>query len=246
MKIIFSPTKSQNISDIKTEHKKTNIIFAKESEFIFDILKKHSDDDIIKIFKTSVKKTNEIKSYYNKQTNHRIPALMLYSGTSFRQLEIKKYSTKEFNYAQKTLRILSAAYGLLRPFDDIVPHRLDMGDKIFIQESKYKNLYDFWGNKISSQCSAREPIINLASAEYSKMINFDNSLNIINIHFLLKTKDKYTTVAMHAKKQRGKMLDYMIKNNLDNPTDLHNYSSDNFIFDDKKSDEQNYFFIMQK
>ena len=62
-------------------------------------------------------------------------------------LASKGISIDDFDYAQNHLRILSGLYGLLRPLDLIQPYRLEMGTKI--DNPSGKNLYQFWGSKIS-------------------------------------------------------------------------------------------------
>ena len=93
---------------------------------------------------------------------------------------------------QENLRIISGLYGLLKPLDKIMPYRLEMGTKLKI--NGYKNLYEFWGNKITDQllneCNKEDVIVNLASNEYSKAINLNSFENVLTPVFKdFKRKD---------------------------------------------------------
>ena len=50
---------------------------------------------------------------------------------------------EEFNYVKSHLKILSGFYGVLNPFDGVVPYRLEMQAKLKVDNNK--NLYEFWG-----------------------------------------------------------------------------------------------------
>ena len=80
------------------------------------------------------------------------------------------FSNSEFDYISNYLRILlSGFYGILKPFDGIVPYRLEMQAKLAIGNDK--NLYSFWGDTLYKELTKDTNIIlNLASKEYSKTI----------------------------------------------------------------------------
>ena len=70
------------------------------------------------------------------------PALFVFQGDVYQGLQADTFNKKDITFAQKHLRILSGLYGELRPLDVIKPYRLEMGTKL--QNSKGKNLYEFW------------------------------------------------------------------------------------------------------
>ena len=67
---------------------------------------------------------------------------------STKEFQFKDFNKDDFLFAQKSLRILSGLYGILKPLDLIQPYRLEMGTQL--QIGKYKNLYDFWGDEITN------------------------------------------------------------------------------------------------
>lgn len=240
MKIIFSPSKSQQISSYFTYTRKTKPKYESLAQDLLMHIKKYLIPELQKMFKTSEAKTQEILSFYNITETQ--PAIDTFTGTSFNQLELHHYGSEEKKYLQDHLIILSALYGVLRPADAISPYRLDMKDTIDIP-IKEKNLYAFWNDKVNNYFKNEDIIINLASEEYSKMIDSKISAQIITIHFLVKSKEKYKSIAVYAKQQRGKLLNYMIQQQISEVVDLKKYFSDNFYYDKNKSDKNNYYFV---
>ena len=86
-----------------------------------------------------------------------------------------EFSKLDLDFSQNHLRILSGLYGLLRPLDLIQPYRLEMGSNL--KNDKGHNLYQYWSDIVSNNLnldlekSKYNKIINLASVEYSKVIN---------------------------------------------------------------------------
>ena len=132
---------------------------------------------------------------------------------------------------------------MLKPLDLIKPYRLEMGT--LLKNKNGKNLYDFWGNKItdslnsSLEKSNSNFLLNLASNEYFKSIN-DKKIKvpIINIKFLDKKKETYKIISFFAKKARGAMAAFVIKNKIRNTNDLKDFNSFGYVFDDSRSEKE--------
>jgi len=152
-------------------------------------------------------------------------------------------SLDDFEFAQGHLRMLSGLYGVIRPLDLIQPYRLEMGTKL--KNSQGKNLYEFWGDQISQVLNEDEPdvIINLASNEYFKGID-KKSLNakIINIVFKELKNDVYKIIGIYAKRARGLMVNYMIKNRLTEPELLKSFNVEGYQFRQEMSDDLTWVF----
>jgi cytoplasmic iron level regulating protein YaaA (DUF328/UPF0246 family) len=106
-----------------------------------------------------------------------------------------------------------------------------MGTKLSNPEGK--NLYEFWGDKISLMLNQDEAeiIINLASNEYFKGIQQKSlKAKIINIVFKEFKGDKYKIIGIYAKRARGLMVQYIIKNRIENPQDLKAFTMENYRF----------------
>ena len=62
-------------------------------------------------------------------TQNLTPAIIAFTGLQYQHMAPDVFTDAGLAYIQKHLRILSGFYGLLRPFDGIVPYRLGMGDR---------------------------------------------------------------------------------------------------------------------
>jgi cytoplasmic iron level regulating protein YaaA (DUF328/UPF0246 family) len=86
-------------------------------------------------------------------------------------------------------------------------------------------------------------MINLASKEYSKLLENIAQDKIITIHFLVQNEGVLKSISVFAKQQRGKLLNFMIQKRIKDYTLIKNYESDGYLFDQTKSDKNNYYFV---
>ncbi len=167
-------------------------------------------------------------------------ALLTFQGDVYSAITTLNYEDAELNFAQNHLRILSGLYGILRPLDLIQPHRLEMGSKF--RPKPDINLYQLWKERVTSSLnetlsSMETPIlINLASTEYSRVVD-KRWLNapIINVAFKQWQNGKLRTIAIYAKRARGAMVEYILRNRLERLSDLYSFNHDNYLFDEGAS-----------
>lgn len=170
-----------------------------------------------------------------------------FTGEVYRGLDATTLGADEIEYAQKSIRILSGLYGILKPLDGICPYRLEMGTKL-PNDWSVKNLYQFWGTQLTdyleSELSQNDAIINLASKEYSKVLDLKRlSQPIITPVFKDYKNGKLKTIMMYAKKARGTMTRYIIQNEIENVDDLKHFNIDSYRFDDNLSSKTEWVFI---
>ena len=171
------------------------------------------------------------------------PALLAFKGDVYVGMDVNRYSERDFTRAQKTLRILSGLHGVLRPLDLIQPYRLEMGTKLI--NNKGKNLYEFWGVGVSEVLNEDESelIINLASNEYFKSIDKKAlKADILNIAFKEKKGDIYKIIGIFAKRARGLMVNYIIRNRLNEPEALKDFTDEGYQFSSEFSDNATWVF----
>ena len=166
-------------------------------------------------------------------------AVLAFNGDVYTGLEAESFSEKDFDYAQAHLRILSGLYGLLKPLDLMMPYRLEMGTKL--ENPRGANLYQFWGdiitNKLnevidSANANSDSPyLVNLASTEYFKSVK-KKQLNatIITPAFKDWKNGQYKMISFFAKKARGMMVQYMIKNKVETMDDLLKFKMDGYEY----------------
>ena len=167
------------------------------------------------------------------------PASLMFSGDTYLGLDAPTLSAKDITYAQDHLMIISGLYGKLRPFDLVRPFRLDMGTKL--QTPRGKNLYEFWGDKISDafiqqmQDTKSKALVNLASIEYFKAAKSDhlakNGIRVITPSFKeIRDNGDIKIMSMFAKRARGSMARWVVENRVTNPKDLKDFNVGGYTF----------------
>jgi cytoplasmic iron level regulating protein YaaA (DUF328/UPF0246 family) len=167
-------------------------------------------------------------------------ALLAFNGDVYTGLDASSFSQDDFDYAQQHLRILSGLYGVLRPLDLIQAYRLEMGTKLDIGDSK--NLYQFWDDRISNKINEAintqgdNVLVNLASNEYFKAVK-PKSINaeIYTPVFQDCKNGQYKVISFYAKKARGMMARYILKNQLTEVSQLQKFDTAGYQFSPQKS-----------
>ena len=164
------------------------------------------------------------------------PALFAFKGDVYSGIESDNFSNADLAYAQDHLRILSGLYGALRPMDLIQPYRLEMKTKL--KNPRGEDLYQFWGNQITDSLNTllaeqqEAVLVNLASNEYYKSVK-PKQINgrILNIDFK-ETKDgKTRIIAFYAKKARGMMADFILRNRIEKAEDVKSFDTAGYRYD---------------
>ncbi|MBE8190288.1 MAG: peroxide stress protein YaaA [Candidatus Thioglobus sp.] len=247
MLAIISPSKTQDFSPSGiSQHTQTRQI--QQSEELIKLLKSLTTTEISALMKISDKLAKlNFERFQNFVTplnlHNSKQALLAFKGDVFAGIDAPNLSAADLDFAQQHLRMLSGLYGVLRPLDLILPYRLEMGCKL--ANNQGKNLYQFWGDKISKVLNEDEPevIINLASNEYFKGIQQKSlSPKIINISFKEFKNDTYKIIGIYAKRARGLMVNYMLKNRLTEPESLQKFAAEGYQFRPDLSAEKSWIF----
>ena len=243
MKIIFSPSKEmreENIFEDK-EIEFTESKFKDKTNILINTLKEKSISEIENIMKLKGELLNDTyKNIQDYENLKYIPAISLYYGVSFKELELEDYSEKSLKYLQNNLLILSAFYGISLPFDLIKKHRLDMTISIID-----KGLYNFWKKDINEYISnilgSDEVLLNLASSEFSKLID-NKKTPMINLDFKEEKDGTYKSISTYSKKARGQFLNYLIKNQVSNIENIKKMELNGYSLNEELSDKKNFIF----
>ena len=178
-------------------------------------------------------------------------ALFAFQGDVYTGMEAAQFSLADIQFAQQHLRILSGLYGVLRPLDLIQPYRLEMGTSF--ANSRGKNVYEFWSDTITQKLnqqlttSKSTVVINLASNEYfsavkTKLLNAD----IVTPVFKDKKNGEYKIISFFAKKARGMMSAYIIKNKITLPDQLKQFNVGGYSFNQSQSSEHVFIFTREE
>ena len=226
----------------------------KESKKLIKELQKKSPEDLSSLMGLS---ENLSILNFERNMNWQVPkkpsnevrqAIFAFKGDVYVGLDSETLSKSDIKYAQKNLAILSGLYGLLKPLDLMYPYRLEMGTKM--KNENGKNLYEFWGNKITTSINAlakknnSKGIINLASVEYFSSVKTENlDFPVYSPVFKDFKNGKYKIISFFAKKARGSMARFVIQNKIKNPADLNKFNLDGYKYSAKDSSEYSPVFL---
>ena len=248
MLAIISPSKTQDFSECNIDIFSQTRQLESSNELI-GILKSKSKSQISKLMSLS-EKLSELN--FDRFQKFKLPftlenakqAILAFKGDVYNGINAPDLSSEDLEFAQSKVRMLSGLYGVVRPLDLIQPYRLEMGTKL--SNAKGPNLYDYWGSEISNVLNEDEPdlIINLASNEYFKAID-KNTLkaNILDIVFKEKKGETYKVIGIYAKRARGLMINYIIRNRLENPEALKDFSDEGYRFDRDLSSDSSWVYL---
>ena len=237
MKIIFSPSKEMNFKGEPNLCNSSDIDLTNKFNEIYKKLVDLSKEEVGKKFKIKELMLDEFMK--DLQEFHSLPekkSIEAYSGLAFRQLKIDEYIQENWNYIQEKVFILSAFYGITCGTCKIKKHRLDFSIKLFEDVSLYK----FWSEYVNSFFSENETIINLASSEYSKLID-KKRVDFINIDFYENKELKQ--ISANSKKARGEMLNLLIKNQIENIKVIKTLKLKEYSYNRELSSNNNLVFI---
>jgi cytoplasmic iron level regulating protein YaaA (DUF328/UPF0246 family) len=214
--------------------------YLEEAEKLVEQLREYSLPRLKSMMKVSDKLatlTIERFAWWNRShgPEEGMQAILAFSGEVFNGLKARLLDEKDLLFAQEHVRILSGLYGVLRPLDLILPYRLEMGTKM--KNSRGKNLYEYWKGTIPGRISEdtgkqKTPVlINLASNEYFRSIEPGSfPYEIITPVFKESDGDSYRNVTVYAKKARGMMLRFIIRNRINSPEKLKAFDEEGYDY----------------
>ncbi|MCF6241937.1 MAG: peroxide stress protein YaaA [Bacteroidales bacterium] len=253
MLIVISPAKSLDFSAPPNIENSSIPPFLNDSEFLVNKLRQFRPEELSKLMNISAKLAELnyerfVKWHTPFTTKNAQPAIFVFKGDVYQGMDIESFSKEDIHFANQNLRILSGLYGVLKPLDLIQEYRLEMGTKL--NTSKAKNLYEFWGDKITleinkaiEQSAGEKVLLNLASNEYFKSIQ-KNKLNyeVITPVFKDYKNGQYKIVSFFAKKARGMMSRYIIQNKIEKVEEIKTFNSADYHFNEELSKEKEWVF----
>lgn len=252
MLIVISPAKTLDYDTPPKTKTFTLPDYLDQSQQLITCLRELSSKDIQKLMTVSPKiadlNFDRYKSWRKKFTPANAKqAILAFKGDVYTGLDAESFNARDFKFAQGHLRVLSGLYGLLRPLDLMQPYRLEMGTKLATK--KGKNLYEFWDTQITEGLNQQlkkiksEHLINLASNEYFKSVKVKHlNAEVITPEFKDYKNGQYKMLGIYAKKARGSMSRFIIKNQLSSPEDIKDFNEDGYAFNKKLSKDNKWVF----
>lgn len=257
MLLIVSPAKTLDYETPSTIQAFTMPEFLDDSQELINTLKDLAPQDVAKLMKVSDKiavlnatRFAQWRQPFSKGSAKQ--AVLAFKGDVYTGLGAESFCDKDFDFAQKHFRILSGLYGMLRPLDLMLPYRLEMGTKY--KNSRGKNLYEFWSDKITdylnkemdaaAQEGADRVLVNLASNEYFKAVKTKMlKAQIITPVFKDLKNGQYKIISFYAKKARGMMSAYAIKNQITQAEDLKAFNIAGYYYSKELSSQSDWVFL---
>jgi cytoplasmic iron level regulating protein YaaA (DUF328/UPF0246 family) len=255
MLLLLSPAKTLDYTEPSTDlHDQPRLL--SDSQPLIDILKDKSESELMDLMKISEDlATVNRERYQDFETpfdlNNAKQSVLAFKGDVYVGLGAEDFSEADLKFAQAQLRILSGLYGVLRPLDLMQPYRLEMGTKL--KNERGKNLYEYWGNRITELLNADlnangqdKSVVNLASKEYFSAVK-PKALagKLYQIDFKEHRDGKYKIIAFYAKKARGMMARFAVKNRITTPEGLKAFDMDGYTFNAELSKDQHFVFTRE-
>ena len=249
---LLSPSKKLNFEPQNIVDNYTQCEFIKSAEILANKAKNFTENDLKELMDISDKLAQLNRERFDRwslpfNSSNAKQAILAFDGGVYSGLRANTFSGKDFGFAQDHLRILSGLYGILKPLDLIQPYRLEMG--VSFQNPKGKNLYDFWKQSITDNLNdtlKKHPspvIINCASVEYFSAIDLSKLKgSILSIVFKEYRNGELKFISFNAKKARGLMTQYIVKNKIDDHTNIKDFNYEDYKFDSKLSEDSKFVF----
>lgn len=248
MRIIISPAKKMN-ADPDTLPWRDLPAFLPKTQRLLERLRGMSHEALQKLWKCNDQIAALNVERIGGMDLHRnlTPAIIAYEGIQYQYMAPDVFTQREYDYVQQHLRILSGFYGVLRPFDGVVPYRLEMQAKLAVDGQK--DLYAFWGDALAgSVMNQTDCVINLASKEYSVCVSryLPEGKRMITCVFGEEKDGKIVEKGTMCKMARGEMVRFMAANQIERPQDIQAFDGLGYRFAPDRSDEQTYVFVMER
>lgn len=246
MRIIVSPAKKMK-TDVDTLPFQGLPQFVEQSKTLLQYLRELDYETVKGIWKCNetIAKLNRKRIENMDLHKNLTPAILSYEGIQYQYMAPNVFAQEELDYLEEHLRILSGFYGMLKPFDGVVPYRLEMQARL--GGIDLDSLYTFWDEKLANQLfSESNCIINLASKEYSKCITsyLNKNVRFITCVFGEVIHNKVVEKGTKVKMARGEMVRFMAEKQIVNPEQLKEFNRLQYTYSEQFSNESNFVYIV--
>ncbi len=255
MLMVISPAKTLDFENPPATKKFTQPAYLEHSEELMGLLREFTPAQISELMHLSDKLAGLNAARFGSWQPPFTPdnakqAVLAFRGDVYTGLDADTLGARDFDFAQKHLRVLSGLYGLLRPLDLIQPYRLEMGTKL--ANGRGKDLYAFWGERISQwlnealEAQGDDILLNLASNEYFSAVKRSAlKARVINTEFRDLKNGQYKIISFYAKRARGLMSRFVIQERIEKPEKLKGFDLEGYRYDSERSKPDHLVFIRE-
>ncbi len=239
MLVLLSPAKTLDLSPAPKDLPTTQPRFEKDIAVLMKRCKKLGVPTLRKMMSLSQPLAELNRQRFQEMSlpftpENAKPSLLAFQGDVYKGLDAASLSKADLNWAQDRLRILSGFYGMLRPLDLMQPYRLEMGARL--GNTRGKNLYQFWGGRLADALNAEHlerptTILNLASNEYFRAVPKKRlEPPLVAADFKEIRDGKPRTISFFAKRARGLMTRFVVRQRIDDPEGLKEFAEEGYGF----------------
>lgn len=245
MKLIISPAKKMNI-DTDTAPYRDLPEYLDRTQYLMEYIESLDYVRCKAIWKCNDKLAELNYRRFQEMNLERslTPAVLSYEGIQYQYLAPQVLEDTALEYLQDHLRILSGFYGILKPFDGVVPYRLEMQAKL--GGEKLSSLYAYWGDTFQED----HLILNLASKEYSRCISQylkgRTGIRFITCVFGEDLDGKIVERGILAKMARGEMVRYLAERRAEGLEPVRNFNRLDYQFREDLSEDNKLVFIKKQ
>lgn len=247
MKIIISPAKKMNI-DRDSYEIMGMPCFLEDTKVLMREIKKLSMAEAKALWKCNDKLAElNFRRFADMNPEKCLtPAIISYEGLQYQHMAPGVFTDRALAYVQEHLRILSGFYGVLKPFDGVVPYRLEMQARLSAEGKK--DLYAFWGDRLYRELMEDNKdgiILNLASKEYFSTVEpyVEPSCLFITVSFEEEADGKLKQKGTFAKMARGEMVRFLAENGIEDTEEIKKFDGLGYQYRAELSDERKYVFV---
>ncbi|WP_313529160.1 peroxide stress protein YaaA [Anaerotignum sp.] len=245
MRIIISPAKKMNVDNNSLDIKGVPR-FLPQAKKIKQCLQRMTAQELQALWKCNdaIARLNYERLQGMDLEKNLTPAILSYEGIQYQYMAPGVFEDSQLEFLQQHLRILSGFYGMLCPFDGIVPYRLEMQAKLMVEDKK--NLYEYWGDRLAKQLiQETDFILNLASKEYSKAItpHLSKHTHMLTCTFGEEKEGKVVEKGTMCKMARGEMVRFLTEKNITYLDGIKSFDRLGYTFSASHSTENHLVFI---
>jgi cytoplasmic iron level regulating protein YaaA (DUF328/UPF0246 family) len=255
LKLIISPAKKMRVSDGEPAAR-TRPLFSAEAKRLAEELKGLSYEEAKALWKASdaisganFERLETLADDIGGEVTALTAAVVAYDGIQYKHIAPEVMSDRELAWLGRSLRIVSGLYGILRPFDGVVPYRLEMGARLAVGGAR--DLYEFWDSRAyDALCSERDAdaIVNLASVEYARAVlphALPDGPKVVTCLFgsVRESDGRLVQRATEAKAARGTFVRWCAERQASEVGELGAFAERGYALDEARSDAATLVFV---
>ena len=219
-------------------------VFLSKAEELMNVIQGLSIEEKKEMWKCNDKLVELNAKRFEEMNLHKCltPAVYSYEGIQYQYMAPHVMELSSLDYIGDHLKILSGFYGVLGPFDGVVPYRLEMQAKL----KGVGDLYKFWGDNIYKEVTKDDKVIlNLASKEYSKAVEpyLQPEDRFVTCVFGELVGEKVVQKGTMAKMARGEMVNFLAQKKAASPEAAKDFNRLDFHFREDLSAENEFVFV---